>query len=220
VLKLLRGRSQRAESEAESGAESGARRMPRVHDDLMGLLAGCRRGDARALATLLSALGPPMLQMIRRVMGGADPDVEDVFQEAMLSVTRALPSFRGECSTRHFGCRIATLTALKARRRRAGIPEVLASGLDDDRCEGLDAPDWALSSCRRRVVRQLLDELPAEQAETMTLHYLAGLTVEEVASAVRVPVETVRSRLRLAKAALRERVALDPSMSEVLEDKL
>lgn len=194
--------------------------MPRVHDDLLGLVADCRRGDLRALSTLLSALGPPMLQMIRRILGGADPDVEDVFQEAMLSVARALPSFRGECSTRHFGCRIATLTALKARRRRSGVPEVLASGTDDARCEGIDETDWALSACRRHLVRQLLDELPAEQAETMTLHYLAGLTVEEVASAVRAPIETVRSRLRLAKAALRERVALDPSMSELLEDKL
>jgi RNA polymerase sigma-70 factor (ECF subfamily) len=216
VLKLLRGRNQ------QSASVGG--RLPRVPDDLAGLVDGWRRGEAGAAATLLAALGPPMLQMVRRVLGSTDIEVEDVFQEAMLAVARALPTFRGECSTRHFGCRVATLTALKARRRRIGARQVFAPGRAESeaegRWEGIDETDWVLSSCRRKVVRELLDELPAEQAEALTLHYLAGMTVDEVAAATGVPAETVRSRLRLGKVSLRARAALDPSMSELLEDKL
>jgi RNA polymerase sigma-70 factor (ECF subfamily) len=161
-----------------------------------------------------------MLQMVRRVLGAHDADVEDVFQEALLALVRALPGFRGDCSTRHFSCRVATLTALKARRRRLGQVEMLAAADDEERWEAVDEHDWALSSCRRQLLRTLLDELPAEQAEALTLHYLGGLTVDEAARATGAPAETVRSRLRLAKAALRERAALDPSMSELLEDSL
>jgi RNA polymerase sigma-70 factor (ECF subfamily) len=212
VLKLLHGRN-----EQRGTGDDGP---PRVADDLAALVAGCRRGEADATATLLSTLGPSMLRMVRRVMGASDPDVEDVFQEAMMAVVRALPGFRGDCSTRHFGCRVATLTALKARRRKhAGIQEILSPD-DEDRGEGADAHDFALASCRRQLLRRLLDELPGAQAEALVLHHIAGLTVEEIAGAASAAIETVRSRLRLAKAALRERIAADPSMLELLEDSL
>lgn len=54
----------------------------------------------------------------------------------------------------------------------------------------------------------------------MVLHCVAGLTVEEISEAERCPAETVRSRLRLAKAALRERIMADPSMGDLLEESL
>ncbi|HEY5282716.1 MAG TPA: RNA polymerase sigma factor [Polyangia bacterium] len=172
------------------------------------------------MRTLLTALGPLMLQMIRRVLGASDSDVEDVFQEALMGVVRALPGFRGECSTRHFGCRIATLTALKARKRRQGGIDKSLPRDDEEPWEGVDEHDFALASCRRQILRRLLDELPGAQAEALVLHYIAGLTVEEIAGAVGGPAETVRSRLRLAKTALRERAAADPSMLDLLEDSL
>jgi len=198
----------------------GAGCAPRVADDLAALVVGARRGERDATATLLTTLGPSMLQMVRRVLGANHADVEDVLQESLLALVRALPTFRGDCSTRHFGCRVATLTSLKARRRRLGEVAILAPADGEAAFEAVDEQDWALSSCRRQVLRRLLDELPAEQAEALTLHYLGGLTVEESARAASVPAETVRSRLRLAKVALRERAALDPSMSELLEDSL
>jgi RNA polymerase sigma factor (sigma-70 family) len=189
-------------------------------DDLATLVAGVRRGDRAATATLLTTLGPLLLQMIRRVLGGSYPEVEDVFQESLMALVKALPAFRGECSTRHFACRVATLTALKARRRKhAGIQEVLAA---DDEAPGdlPDQRDFALAACRRQALRRLLDDLPGVQAEALVLHYIAGLTVEEIAGTLGAAVETVRSRLRLAKTALRERLAADPSMLELLEDSL
>jgi len=172
------------------------------------------------MRTLLTSLGPSMLQMVRRVLGASDPDIEDVFQEALMGVVRALPGFRGDCSTRHFGCRIATLTALKARRRRQGALERVLPADNENPWEGVDGHDFALVSCRRQFLGRLLDELPGAQAEALGLHYIAGLTIEEIASTTSASCETVRSRLRLAKAALRERAAADPSMIQLLEDSL
>jgi RNA polymerase sigma factor (sigma-70 family) len=215
VLKLLKGRSSAREATAEWPA--------READDLAPLVQRCRRGERDALRTLLITLGPAMLQMVRRVLGAGDPDVEDVFQDATIGLVKALPGFRADCSTRHFGCRIATLTALKARRQRRPERELTWVDVDgDDSGNGgepvprVDGRDWALAARRRDVLRGLLDELPDAQAEALVLHCVAGLTIDELAATVHAPVETTRSRLRLAKAALRERIALDPSLAELL----
>jgi RNA polymerase sigma-70 factor (ECF subfamily) len=184
------------------------------------LVARCRRGETAATKTLLSALGPSMLQMIRRVMGPTHPDLDDILQEAFVGLLDALPGFRGDSTTRHFACRIAMLTALKARRRRSGALTEAAAQLDEECWAQADPHDWALASCRRQMVRRLLDELPSLQAEAMVLHCVAGMTVEEIALAAECPPETIRSRLRLAKALLRERAAADPAMGELLEGSL
>ena len=200
----------------QEGAQAPVRRV----DDLAPLVARCSRGERVATKTLLATLGPSMLQMIRRILGPAHPDVDDVLQEALIGLLRALPGFRGDSTTRHFACRIATLSALKARRRRTEDPDDTGSNLDEACWDGADPHDWALASCRRQLLRRLLDELPSPQAEAMVLHCVAGLTVEEIAVAAQCPAETIRSRLRLAKAALRERATADPSMGELLEDSL
>ena len=182
--------------------------------DLGPLLERCRGQDTAAMRTLLTSLVPAMLQVIRRVLGARHPDVEDTLQEAMLATARALPTFRGASTVRHFGCRIATFVALNVRRRVAPPP---IDPLDDDRA-GEAEPDWALAARRREVLRALLDQLPVAQAEALVLHAVAGMTVEEVAAASGVPVETARSRLRLARGALRLRIADDPAASELLEE--
>ena len=235
VLKVIKsGRGERREPEA---APTWA---VREVDDLAPLVRLCRRDEPGAVRTLIVTVGPLMLQMVRRVLGPRDPDVEDVFQDATLGFVRALPAFRADCSTRHFACRIATLTALKARRRRPRdvAQGAMWNGRGDQAREGaaghqgepgaddlaggwLDGAqpsehDWALAARRRDVLLRLLDELPEAQAEVLVLHCVAGLTIDEVAEAARAPVETTRSRLRLGKAALRQRIALDPALSDLL----
>jgi RNA polymerase sigma factor (sigma-70 family) len=200
--------------------QSAEVRSPQT-DDLAPLVASCRRGDKVATKTLLATLGPCMLQMIRRVLGPSHADVDDALQEAFVGLLRALPGFRGDSTTRHFACRVATLSALKARRRRrGGGPADAGPDVDEECWAGADPHDWALASCRRQILRRLLDELPGPQAEALVLHCVAGLSVEEISVAVHCPAETVRSRLRRAKAALRERVTADPSMGDLLEGAL
>ncbi len=56
----------------------------------------------------------------------------------------------------------------------------------------------------RRAVVRLLDRLPLEQRHALVLHHVLEMTVSEIAKELRAPVETVRSRLRLARNKLRE----------------
>jgi RNA polymerase sigma-70 factor (ECF subfamily) len=195
---------------------------PKVEDDLAGLITRFRSGDRKAVRTLLVSLAPPMLQVIRRVLGAHHPDLDDTLQESTIALLGALRSFRGECTARHFACRIAAFTAITARRRRRVDDQTTPPGDFEEQPFGELDPsaenDWAITARRRRLVRQLLDELPEAQAGALVLHCVAGLTVGELASATGVPLETARSRLRLAKAALRLRIASDPAACELIEE--
>jgi RNA polymerase sigma factor (sigma-70 family) len=201
MLKLIRGR-------AATPAAGVPALAPRPVDELSALAERGRAGDARAVRTLLVATGPAMLQVIRRVLGTANPDVEDAFQEATFGLIEALRGFRGECTVLHFACRVAVLTAMATRRRHevrqryaseAPIDEQMAAG-------GGSAESAAMAARRRELLRRLVEELPVPQAEALLLHCVVGFTLEEVAGAAGIPLETARSRLRLAKGALRARI--------------
>ncbi|MBN2197398.1 MAG: RNA polymerase sigma factor [Polyangiaceae bacterium] len=172
-----------------------------------------------AVRGFLITLAPYVLRVVRQVLGRDHPDMEDLVQEALLGALDALPRFRGECTTLHFVQRIALLTALNSRRRFA-LREQLVPRAHDADADGVAAqgacPAEALDAARRRAVfGALLDELPAAQAEAPAMHCVLGYTVAETAAAVGAPVNTVRGRIVAAKAALRERLALDPIAQEL-----
>jgi len=64
------------------------------------------------------------------------------------------------------------------------------------------------------AVRAILANLPPPQAEALALHAILGYTLEEIAVASGVSVDTVHSRLKLAKLALRKQVLNDPRWRE------
>jgi RNA polymerase sigma-70 factor (ECF subfamily) len=51
----------------------------------------------------------------------------------------------------------------------------------------------------------------------VTQRYVFGYTLEEIASEASVPLNTVKSRLRLAKHVLRAKVAEDPHLADMME---
>jgi RNA polymerase sigma-70 factor (ECF subfamily) len=156
-----------------------------------------------------------MSAAIRAMVPSADLD--DVMQEALVGLVRALPAFRYECSVKHFACRIAVRTAsvhnrTRSRRSRAddlGRPPVaeVAHGPDHD----------ARARRRAGLFADLLASLPEPQSEAFALRVVLGYTLQEVAEATGAPANTVRSRVRLAKEALRERIATEPAFAELLE---
>jgi len=188
-----------------------------VADPLRTLTTRAATGEPAAEQTLLVAVGPSMLRVVRRILGTRHPEVQDVCQEAAVALLSALPRFTGQCTVLHFACRVAVLTAMNARRRAShrgsGTFSDLAQEVEDD---GLSPAEMAEAARRRAVLRQLLDELPWPQAEALGLHVVLGYTVDETANAVGAGPNTVRSRLRRALAALRGRINADSNLLEVI----
>ena len=196
--------------------------VPHGVDELWPLAEAGGKGDATALRTLLSRVTPTLLRVVRRVMGGQHPEVEDVTQECAIEFVRALRQFRRESSVQHFASRVALRVAMNARRRRRAAkraPEFPTDFVDADEADGGHLqPDAHLASRTAvAVIRDLCDELPPAQAEVLALHCVLGHTMIEVSTICGAPLETVRSRLRAARLALVERAMSEPLLREILE---
>jgi RNA polymerase sigma factor (sigma-70 family) len=192
---------------------------PSVVDPLEAITAAAAAGDARAIHALIVAVSPAILRAVLGVLGSSHPEVEDVVQESALGLVAALARFRHECKVQHFAARIGVRTALKARRRLGSRADAYAEPVSDHDLPFHDvSPGKAAHDARRReVLRSLFEELPEAQSEALVMHFVLELTVEEIADATGAPVNTVRSRLRLARAALRSRIESDPKLRDALE---
>jgi RNA polymerase sigma factor (sigma-70 family) len=190
-------------------------------EDLSDLARAAAAGDRRAAHALLLKVGPAMLRAARRVLGRRTEEIEDVVQEAMQALVDALPRFKGQCTVPHFAWRVTVLTAL-ANRRRLDLREHWAADpaeapLETEEAGDHPAPtDAALLRERREALSALMDELPPDQAEVLVLHAAYGFTIEELAGSIGRPVETIRSRLRLAKRLLRDRIGANPELADLL----
>jgi RNA polymerase sigma factor (sigma-70 family) len=191
---------------------SSAEPSPRSH---LSLVSSASKGDRAANREVLLLVGPAVLATVRSIVGAAHPDVDDLVQESLLAVVRALPNFRGESSLVHFAKQIATKRAIdglratiRARRKAGPLEEASEIATDAPSCVDRRKDCW----------RELLADLPDTQAEALALRAVEGHSIEEIAAMTRAPVETVRSRLRLAKATLRERISNEAAFADLQED--
>jgi RNA polymerase sigma factor (sigma-70 family) len=199
-------------------ATDAPRRIP--EGDLDELVARALHRDRHAIAALLQRLAPRVLAAVRSVLGRDASDVEDVAQESLVAFVGALSSFRGDCNIASFACGIAIRTALRSRRKwlrrwridtdrdaRGHVSDAEAGNLDDE----------LLRARRLASLRSLLGALPEPQAQAFAMRCLLGDSLPEIAAATGTGINTIRSRIRLAKAALAQRMQADPTLSELFE---
>ncbi len=192
---------------------------PATIDPLEAITTAAAQGDARAIHTLIVSVTPAILRAVLGVLGANHADVEDVVQDSALGLIAALGRFRRECKIQHFAARIGVRTALKARRRLGSRGDAYAAPVSDRDLPVHDvSPGKVAHDARRReILRSLFGQLPEAQSEALVMHFALELTVEEIADATGAPVNTVRSRLRLARVALRSRIEADPTLRDALE---
>jgi RNA polymerase sigma-70 factor (ECF subfamily) len=139
-----------------------------------------------------------------RLTGNGD-DASDLVQEVLLRVRKGLASYQPG-SFEGWLWRItrnAFLDDVRRRNRRptAPLPDEV------DRWEMASSPSADIEYSRISIgddVQKALLELPVEFREAVVLCDIVGLSYEEIARAVAVPVGTVRSRIHRGRKLLRE----------------
>jgi len=195
---------------------------PPASDPLLPLAQQASGGDREALARLLSLIAPAIVTTVRMVLGAHQADLEDAAQEAMLAIADSARRFRGESSFLHYARRIAARTAFALRRARLESARKLAeaAALPDDAPPAANRTPSAEVEREQRLeaFRRLLDQLPEGQAESLTYRVLLDCPLPVIARETGVPVNTVRSRIRLARDHLREAILADPALAELLRE--
>ncbi|MCX7643325.1 MAG: sigma-70 family RNA polymerase sigma factor [Armatimonadetes bacterium] len=137
---------------------------------------------------------------------------EDLAQEAFLRVFQRLALFdpnKGSFST--WLMTLTTRLCLNALKKRTSEQQWV-SEQEDEAFELLEASDestpeeewWAME--RRRLIRQLLSTLHPMQRAVLLLRYGEGMSIQEIAQTVQVPVGTVKAWLFRGREALRRKL--------------
>ncbi|AKU98473.1 RNA polymerase sigma-54 factor RpoN [Labilithrix luteola] len=175
-------------------------------------------GDPAEIRELIELLMPDAIRVAGSALGEHHPDLDDAVQLGLLAVIKQLPSFRGHGSFRYYAMRIVQRTAYALRRKSKRIVLLAEKMRADDGEEVADDASEPVDQSLRRVLGELFQTLPEAQAETFLLRVVLEYDVDEVAAETGVPVNTVRSRLRLAREALRRRIEADPRLVGLLSD--
>jgi RNA polymerase sigma-70 factor (ECF subfamily) len=166
------------------------------------LIEQAQNGDRNAYGELVRRHYQGVILVVYRMCG--NPGLaEDAAQEAFLRAWVNLASYKPKGSLRNWLYRIAINAALDVLRR---TPE---ETLEDEQARMLAdqaaGPEAVLIEKERVVLlQQAMQSLPEAARSVIVLREYGGLSYQEIASVLEVPVGTVMSRLNYARNRLRE----------------
>jgi RNA polymerase sigma-70 factor, ECF subfamily len=167
------------------------------------LMLEFQRGSRSALEELYSRYNGPLYGFFRRRLGSPQR-AEDLAQETFLIVIRGASRYEPRALVRTYFYGIALkLVAAERRRRR---PE-------DTNGEG--EPSVPGTQETGMWVREAVGKLDDSEREILMLREYEQLSYGEIANLLRLPINTVRSRLFRARSALKGH--LDPGHSQQVE---
>ncbi len=177
--------------------------LSRTMADLLQRVAANK--DIEAFRKLFQTYAPRVKSYMMR-QGSDVTTAEELAQETLLTVWRKAGLYSGEKgSATTWIFTIARNLRIDRLRREVAwqpLPED-----NEERPSEDPAPDEELSQRERQArVQKVLAELPPDQSEVVVLSYLEGLSHSEIAERLKLPLGTVKSRMRLAYQKVRDAV--------------
>jgi RNA polymerase sigma-70 factor (ECF subfamily) len=168
------------------------------------------RAEKEAVASFEAALLPHLdaAHNLARWLTRNEQDAQDVVQEAYLRAFRSFGGFHGS-NGRAWLLTIVRNTSYTLLKKNRSVDlsttfdeEIHASGH-----ESVSPATILEHSEDAELIREAMDELPAEFREILALRHQEGLSYKEIADIAQIPPGTVMSRLARARAKLRECLA-------------
>lgn len=159
------------------------------------LVERCKSGDRSAFEELFTRHRDTVFGVAWSISGSRE-QAEDITQETFVKAFVGLPGFRGGSKFTTWLYRIAVNQALRtrtvcARRAEAEQPLQNSTLASEDKEPG----EAAELSAMEASVRRAIAELPALHRAAITLRYLEGLDLAEVAEVMGSPIGTIKSRI-------------------------
>ncbi len=169
------------------------------------------KGDVEAFGILVQRYQDRIYSAVHNYVSNPD-DAVDIAQDAFVKAYAKLRSFDAGSAFYTWLYRIAVNTAIDFLRRRKSRP---ADSLDDERFTTVgfepasrnprtNPERVALLAEQRTALRASIGRLSDKLRAVLVLHDVEGLSQEEVADILKIPVGTVKSRVSRARAELRD----------------
>jgi RNA polymerase sigma-70 factor (ECF subfamily) len=160
--------------------------------DEVKLAARVAAGDECAIRHLFDHHYGPTRRFLRQLTRCTE-DAEDLSQQTLLRALNRISCFDGRASMRSWIFTIALREYGRWRRKRLWLP------LPHDRLAPGDPFNSAIDA---ELLLEALGKLSIHHRAAFLLHYIEGLSLEEVAETTGVPVGTIKSRLHFARKRL------------------
>ena len=167
------------------------------------LIARVVAGDRLAARELYDAEAPRVFRLAFRLTGDDDL-AKELTQETFVRAFAQLDRFRGEAALSTWLHRVTVSVVSNAMRKVKRFREREA---DLDEASTIAAPSRVADPDLKEKLQRAIDELAEIYRTTLIMHDVEGYTHEEIASVLGVAEGTCKSRLSVARAQLREKLA-------------
>ena len=173
-----------------------------------------QEGDVEAYNLLVIKYQHKIFQVIGKFVNN-QADIADVAQESFIKAYRAINSFRSDSSFYTWLYRIAVNTAktyLESNNKTRNHLDVDSPEFQSIDEQGVlassDTPDRIIESQElQQVIIDAMADLPSELSEAITLREVEGMSYEDMAVVLKVPIGTVRSRIFRARQFIEQRMS-------------
>lgn len=162
------------------------------------IIRRAQRGDEQAFAVLAAPTLDRFLAVAQRILRHPQA-AEDATQQALVNVWRFLPDLRDPSRFEAWSYQLLVKVCYsEARKRRRWNEDVPLQPTDRT-----SVPDSASSLAERDRIERGLRQISVDHRTVLALHYYLDLPLDQMATALDVPIGTVKSRLSRAQLALR-----------------
>lgn len=166
------------------------------------VVARVRAGETDRFELLMRKYNRRLYRAARAILRD-DQEAEDALQEAYIQAYLHLDQFEGRATLSSWLTRIVVNEALRRARRRDRAAEV-EKDMSDIAAPTCGPEEDAVKAELRRVLERAVDALPEVLRTAFVLRDIENLTTAEAADCLRIPEETVKTRLHRARVFLRQ----------------
>ena len=174
----------------------------------LSLLEKIAAGDQGAVGECLDQYGDLVWSLARRFLGNS-ADLEDAVQEVFIEIWSNAARYKPEIATEvTFIATITRRRLIDRLRKKSRQPQI------EEFDEGIgrqtpESTDLSVENVEVQNVVKVLDQMPEEQQEILTLSIYRGYSHSEIAEKLDMPLGTVKTRVRRGLLHIRQQLQVD-----------